>query len=87
MISRVHRPGIGPGAVAQASVAFGNLRLHRIEAACLPHNGASVRLLEATGFRREGLARAYLRIAGQWQDHLLFALLESDSPTHGTRRG
>ena len=72
---------------AATGFAFGNLRLHRIEAACLPHNGASVRLLEATGFRREGLARAYLRIAGQWQDHLLFALLESDSPTHGTRRG
>lgn len=57
---------------AGLSFAFSNLRLHRVEAACLPHNSASIRLLEATGFAREGLARSYLRIAGQWQDHLLF---------------
>lgn len=53
--------------------AFGTLGLHRIEAACLPHNAASVRLLEKSGFEREGFAKAYLRIAGTWQDHLLFA--------------
>ena len=64
----------------RAAVAFGfsSLRLHRIEAACLPHNAPSIRLLEKTGFRREGVARAYLRINGVWQDHVLFALLESD---------
>ncbi|MBO0734458.1 MAG: GNAT family N-acetyltransferase [Methylocapsa sp.] len=59
--------------------AFTTLRLHRIEASCLPHNLASVRLLERTGFSREGYARAYLRINGIWQDHLLYALLDSDS--------
>lgn len=65
----------------RAAVGFGfaALRLHRIEAACLPHNIASVRLLERIGFRHEGYARAYLRINGQWQDHVLFALLESDA--------
>ncbi len=57
--------------------AFGVMRLHRIEAACLPHNEASKRLLVASGFSQEGLARGYLRIAGQWQDHLLFARLNS----------
>ena len=41
-------------------------------------NLASIKLLEKTGFKREGYARAYLRINGVWQDHLLFALLESD---------
>lgn len=56
--------------------AFGSMRLHRIEAACLPHNEASSRLLRACDFRQEGVARGYLRIAGQWQDHLLFARLE-----------
>lgn len=56
--------------------AFQSLRLHRIEAACLPHNRASIRLLEKTGFRREGLAQQYLKINGLWQDHLLFALIE-----------
>jgi ribosomal-protein-alanine N-acetyltransferase len=58
--------------------AHGALRLKRIEAACLPHNEASVRLLEKSGFIREGRARNYLCIAGEWQDHLLFARLASD---------
>jgi [ribosomal protein S5]-alanine N-acetyltransferase len=58
--------------------AFGSLRLHRIEAACIPSNLASVRLLEKTGFRREGFARQYLCIDGRWQDHLLFARLKDD---------
>jgi ribosomal-protein-alanine N-acetyltransferase len=58
--------------------AFGTLRLHRIEAACIPANTASVRLLEKTGFRREGFARQYLCIDGVWQDHLLYARLRDD---------
>lgn len=63
---------------AATGFAFATLRLHRIEAACLPHNDPSIRLLTRTNFQREGLARAYLRINGTWQDHILFALLESD---------
>jgi ribosomal-protein-alanine N-acetyltransferase len=58
---------------------FDSLELHRLEAACLPTNTASIKLLEKTGFRREGLARRYLRINGVWQDHLLYALLDSDT--------
>lgn len=58
---------------------FGTLRLHRIEAACLPHNEASMRLLARCGFEREGYARAYLKIAGRWQDHVLFAHLAGSS--------
>jgi ribosomal-protein-alanine N-acetyltransferase len=58
--------------------AFGTLRLHRIEAACIPTNDASIRLLEKTGFRREGFARQYLCIDGVWQDHLLYARLKDD---------
>jgi len=58
---------------------FDSLELHRLEAACLPANTASIRLLEKTGFKREGLARRYLRINGVWQDHLLYALLDSDT--------
>lgn len=63
---------------AATGFAFATLRLHRIEAACLPQNESSIRLLKRTNFRNEGLARAYLRINGIWQDHLLYALLESD---------
>ena len=57
---------------------FDSLELHRLEAACLPTNAASIKLLEKTGFKREGLARRYLRINGVWQDHLLYALLDGD---------
>ena len=56
--------------------AFATLRLHRLEAACIPTNAASIRLLERTGFVREGYAREYLCINGIWQDHLLFARLQ-----------
>jgi ribosomal-protein-alanine N-acetyltransferase len=59
---------------------FGTLRLHRVEAACIPSNIASIRLLERTGFQREGYARAYLCINGSWQDHLLYARLKDDPP-------
>ncbi len=52
--------------------------LHRIEAACLPNNEPSRRLLERVGFHHEGYARAYLSINGEWRDHLLFAMLDSD---------
>ena len=57
---------------------FRTLRLHRLEAACIPGNAASVALLERTGFTREGYARGYLCINDVWQDHLLFARLQDD---------
>jgi ribosomal-protein-alanine N-acetyltransferase len=56
---------------------FDSLRLHRLEAACIPSNQASVRLLEKTGFTREGYAREYLCINGVWQDHLLYGRLKN----------
>lgn len=57
--------------------AFTFLGLHRVEAACLPRNEASIRLLKKSGFEHEGYARAYLKIAGVWEDHLLFARTQS----------
>jgi [ribosomal protein S5]-alanine N-acetyltransferase len=57
---------------------FDSLRLHRIEAACLPTNEPSLRLLRKSGFTEEGYARGFLRINGQWQDHVLFAILAGD---------
>lgn len=57
---------------------FNSLRLHRLEAACIPSNAASIGLLEKTGFQREGYARGYLCIDGAWQDHLLYARLKED---------
>tara|TARA_R110002072_G_scaffold17079_1_gene65523 strand:+ start:379 stop:957 length:579 start_codon:yes stop_codon:yes gene_type:complete len=57
---------------------FGELGLHRIEAACRPENDASKTLLTGLGFQPEGYARQYLKIAGEWRDHEKFALLSSD---------
>jgi ribosomal-protein-alanine N-acetyltransferase len=58
--------------------SFDRLRLHRVEAACLPNNVPSRSLLVRAGFRQEGYARQYLCIEGKWQDHLLFAILRDD---------
>lgn len=58
--------------------AFDRLRLHRIEAATLPHNAASQGVLRKCGFREEGMACRYLKINGKWQDHRLFALLRDE---------
>jgi [ribosomal protein S5]-alanine N-acetyltransferase len=52
--------------------AAGELTLHRLEAACLPRNLPSLRLLQRLGFEREGLAKSYLKINGQWEDHVLW---------------
>ena len=60
---------------------FKTLQLHRLEAACLPFNEASVRLLKRSGFNEEGYAQRYLRINGKWQDHLLFGLVADDMNT------
>jgi ribosomal-protein-alanine N-acetyltransferase len=58
--------------------AFEELGLHRVEAACQPDNDPSRRLLEKVGFTGEGLARKYLKIDGEWRDHLLFGMVAGD---------
>jgi len=63
---------------------FGHLGLHRIEAACLPHNEPSQRLLRRAGFTQDGYARKYLKIRGEWHDHLLFSLLAEDFDAKAT---
>ncbi len=73
--------GRGHMSIAMRSVVafvFDTLKLHRLEAASMPANLPSIRLLERLGFTREGLARGNLRINGAWEDHLLFALLSED---------
>lgn len=51
---------------------------HRIEAGCLPSNNRSAGLLRKAGFKEEGLLREYLKINGDWKDHLFFSVLESE---------
>jgi [ribosomal protein S5]-alanine N-acetyltransferase len=69
------------GVRALQPFVFDTLRLHRLEAACMPTNQPSIRILERTGFKREGFARKYLSIAGRWEDHLLYAMLAEDPRT------
>lgn len=80
----IGEPYAGKGYMLEAlnllvTFAFDTLRLHRIEAACIPSNTRSVRVLEKAGFQREGLLRSYLRINGIWQDHYLYARIAGDS--------
>ena len=65
--------------------AFDTMRLHRIEAACIPDNKRSIRVLEKVGFTREGLLRSYLKINGGWQDHYLYALIGDDRRGAGAK--
>ena len=58
--------------------AFREVGLSRLEAACLPDNIASRRLLERCQFKYEGVAQAYLQIAGRWRNHVLYASLRED---------
>jgi ribosomal-protein-alanine N-acetyltransferase len=79
----IGQPFAGQGYMTEAvkcatRFAFSTLGLHRIEAATLPANEPSRRLLLRCGFCEEGYARRYLKINGAWQDHVLFALLDSD---------
>jgi ribosomal-protein-alanine N-acetyltransferase len=71
--------GLMTAAVKSAvAFAFDALNLNRVEAACLPNNAASIRLLEKVGFTREGYARKFLCIDGLWQDHLLYGMVRDD---------
>ena len=69
-------------AATQLAVAFSfaHAGLHRVQAAVLPRNAASARVLEKAGFRREGHALRYLEIAGRWEDHDLYAVTAEDAP-------
>ena len=55
--------------------AFDDMQLHRIEANVMPKNARSIRVVEKLGFVNEGLSRKYLKIAGVWEDHIHYVLL------------
>jgi len=68
--------GVATAAVAAVlGLAFGRMGLHRIQAGTLVHNTGSQKVLLRNGFEQIGLARRYLKIAGEWQDHILFQRL------------
>ncbi len=76
---RYARQGFARASVSAATrFCFEQLGLHRIEAAVQADNLPSIKVLEASGFCREGMARGYLKINGVWQDHIIYALLSGD---------
>jgi [ribosomal protein S5]-alanine N-acetyltransferase len=75
---------MGEALLAALNLGFGALALNRLEAATLPENEPSRRLLLRAGFAEEGYAKEYLQIAGAWRDHVLYGLTRSQyAPEHG----
>ena len=72
------------GVRALLQIAFIDLGLHRVQANIIPRNRASMRVAEKAGFRQEGLALRYLKIAGVWEDHSMWALTTEE--WEGSRR-
>lgn len=78
---------IAPTALAMATdFALGSAQLHRVEVNIRPENGASIRVVEKLGFRREGFHERLLHIDGAWRDHIGYALTVEDLPVGGLLR-
>jgi len=74
--------GIATYAVQQTlNFGFYEASLHRIDAAVMPKNAKSIKVLEKLGFGIIGMSVRHLRIAGTWEDHLLFAITKEDFKT------
>jgi [ribosomal protein S5]-alanine N-acetyltransferase len=54
---------------------FNQLKLHRIEAEVMPRNIGSIKILEKTGFHKEGIAKKNVMINGKWEDHQVLAII------------
>jgi len=66
------------GVVVVMRYAFEQLHLHRVQAAIVPRNTASRRVVEKLKIREEGLAERYLEINGVWEDHIRFAMTSEE---------
>jgi ribosomal-protein-alanine N-acetyltransferase len=80
----------GNGYVPEAFVVvlrfcFEELRLHRVQAAIVPRNSASLRVAEKLGLRDEGTAQNYLEINGAWEDHVRFGITAEDWAERGEK--
>jgi len=67
--------------------AFEELALHRVEAAIVPRNAASIRVAEKLGMREEGVAERFLQIAGVWEDHIRYAITSEEWQRRGAEIG
>ncbi|AOZ73425.1 hypothetical protein BK816_02370 [Boudabousia tangfeifanii] len=76
--------GIMPASIALATdYLLGESGLHRLEVNIMPHNDASLRVMEKLGWRCEGRRADYMYIQGKWQDHLSFATTVEELPAGG----
>ncbi len=76
LAERAQGQGLATAALQEAvDLAFGPLRLHRVQAETLTRNERSQRVLRRVGFEQYGAARSYMHIAGEWQDNLLYQLI------------
>ncbi|HKQ68466.1 MAG TPA: GNAT family protein [Polyangiaceae bacterium] len=66
------------GVALALAQAFEGLALHRVEANVMPRNQHSRRVLLSLGFRLEGHSPEYLQIAGRWEGHDRFALVDRE---------
>ena len=74
------RQGLMKQAVQQViAIAFNRLKLHRLEANIQPDNLASIALVRACGFNKEGLSPRFLKKNGQWRDHERWAMLADEA--------
>jgi ribosomal-protein-serine acetyltransferase len=73
------RSGIATEAGARVlQVAFEELELHRVTLRIAVGNRGSERVAEKLGFVQEGMLRQEVLVRGEWLDHSLWALLESE---------
>ena len=71
--------GYGTEAVQLATrFAFFNAGLHRVQAAIMPRNVRSIRVIEKAGYRFEGESPRYLSIDGVWEDHRIYAMTSEE---------
>ena len=79
LTSEMQQRGVMPVALTQLlAELFGHTRLERIEARCAVANVSSQKVLERSGFTREGLLRGYFELGGRRVDNVLYAILRTD---------
>jgi len=71
------------GVVVLIRYAFEVLHLHRLEAAIVPRNAPSRRVVEKLGLRDEGTAVRFLQIQGVYEDHMRYAITAEEWAARG----